>query len=75
MKLSTIWTISAMSFPERLRRTRDWFAMEVAARLPKRIRFWATIIEIGKATQHSPNIPDTTLEEILDNLDAPKVVS
>lgn len=75
MRFWTIWTLRAMSFPERLKRTRDWAAMTVAARLPLRIRFWVTILEIGHATTKSPNVPATTCDEILKNLRTPKVMS
>lgn len=72
MKLTTIWTIPAMPLTERLRRTRDWAAQEFAARLPKRIKYFVTLQQIGKATMTSPNVPATPLDEILRNLDAPK---
>lgn len=75
MRFWTIWTMSAMSLAERLKRTRDWAAMRVAARLPLRIRFWVTILEIGHATAKSPNVPATTCDEILNNLRTPKVMS
>lgn len=75
MKIWTIWTLSAMSFKERLRRTRDWAAIKVASRLPKRVRYWTAIQEMAHATQASPNIPATPLDEVLKNLDAPKVVT
>jgi hypothetical protein len=75
MKFSTIWTMPAMSTMERLRRTRDWAAMEIAAHLPLRVRYWATILEIAKVTtQKLPNeeVPAISLDQILTNLDAPK---
>lgn len=75
MRFRTIWSIRAMSLPERLRRTRDWAAMEIAARLPLRIRYWVTIHELAKATYTSSDVPATSLEEILKNLETPKVVS
>lgn len=75
MRLSTIWTLQGMSTIEKLRRTRDWGAMEIARLLPKRIRYWTTVQEIAKATMTSPNIPATPLDEILQNLDQPKSMS
>lgn len=74
MKFSTIWTIRGMSFGERLLRSRDAAAREVGFRLPKRVRYWVTLMELGRATAGSPNIPGTKLEDILGNLDAPKLV-
>ena len=72
MRLKTIWTIPSMSLLERLRRSNDWGAMTIAAHLPKRIRYWTTILEVAKATKSSPHIPAEPLENILKNLDAPK---
>lgn len=43
MKLSTIWTLPAMSLTERLRRTADWAALTIAFHLPKRVKYWAFI--------------------------------
>lgn len=68
MRLSTIWSIPSMSTMERLRRTREWANMALAAKLPRRLRYWVTILEIAKATKESPNIPATPLDEILENL-------
>lgn len=60
-----------MSFPERLRRTRDWAAMTLGAKLPLRIRYWVTMQEIGHATAKSPNVPATSLDEILRGMRTP----
>lgn len=65
----------AMTILEKLRRTRDWGAMKIAANLPVRIRFWTTILEVGHATAKSENVPATTLDEILNNLRTPKHLS
>ena len=75
MRFKTIWTIPAMAFGERLKRTRDWAAMKVAKHLPVRIRYWVTMLELGKATYDSPNVTGTKLEDILDNLERPKVIT
>ena len=75
MKFRTIWTMPAMTFAERLRRTRDWAAITVAVMLPLRVRYWVTLSEIGRATMDSPAIMDTPLDDILNNLDKPKVVT
>lgn len=72
MRFWTIWTMPAMALSERLRRTRDWAALEATNWIPKRVRYWVTLREIGKATTHSENVPATPLEDILQNLDAPK---
>lgn len=75
MKFRTIWTMPAMTFAERLRRTRDWVAITVAVMLPLRVRYWVTLSEIGRATKDSPAIMATPLDDILNNLDKPKVVT
>jgi hypothetical protein len=72
MKLSTIWSLPSMTTPERLRRTRDWAAMELAAILPVRLKYYVTLQQIGKATMDSPNVPATKLEDILRKLEMPK---
>lgn len=50
MRLATIWTMPAMSLRERLRRTADAADMAIAARLPKRVRYWAVVLVGGKVT-------------------------
>lgn len=51
MRLWTIWTLPAMSFGERLRRTLDWAALKTAAKMPKRIRHWALVICVNEVFQ------------------------
>lgn len=75
MRFRTIWSMPAMSMRERLKRTRDWAAMEVAAHLPLRVRFWVAILEIGHATAKSTNVPATSCDEILNNLRVPASMS
>lgn len=75
MKLTTIWTCRAMTLRERLARTREWAAMRVAANLPLRVRYWVTILELGAATMDSENVPATTLNDIMKNLNQPKRVA
>lgn len=75
MKLSTIWTIPACTLREKLRRTRDWAAQQVAARLPLRVRYWATIQELAYATAKSPNVPATSLDRVLRDLRTPASLS
>ena len=74
MRFKSIWTLPGYSLSERFIRTRDWAAMEIAAKLPVRIRFWVTMQEIGHATMDSPNVPATPVEEVIRNIRTPKVV-
>lgn len=48
MRLKTIWTLPAMSIRERVRRTVDLFALQIAAKMPDRVRLWATILSINE---------------------------
>jgi len=51
MKLTTIWSIPAMSLRERLRRTWDeWFLRGLAHRLPRRLAYWSFIDVGGRHT-------------------------
>lgn len=75
MRFWTIWSIPCMSIKERLLRTREWGAMTIAAHLPKRVRYWTTMIELGRATAKSDNVMAEPLDSILQNLDAPKHVA
>jgi hypothetical protein len=61
-----------MTVAERLLRSREQLARVIACSLPKRIRYWVTMQEIGHATRMSADIPATPVSEILKNLDAPK---
>lgn len=72
MRLKTIWTLRGMALKERFRRTGEWAAMEVAIRLPQKIKYWVAVLEIGKVTSKTPGKPvmDITLDEILSKLDA-----
>lgn len=74
MRFWTIWSTPAMTLKERILRTREWGAQEIAYRLPLRIRYWVTMQEIGRATSKSHDVPATPLDEILQNLEAPKSV-
>ena len=74
MRLTIIWTMPGMSFTERLLRTRDNLALSIAIRLPKRIRYWSTMNDIGYATMHSSNVPATPVSELIKNLRTPVVV-
>ena len=67
MKLTTIWTIRAMSLGERLRRTADLAAMTAAAKLPARVRYW-TFIQVGSKAM-SPNaiVPEVRFMDLLKN--------
>lgn len=68
MRFTTIWSIPGLPLTERIDRTLDWAAMELADILPKRAVYWITMVQIGKATMTSQNVPATSLDNILTNL-------
>ncbi|AXQ62115.1 hypothetical protein SEA_SKYSAND_82 [Gordonia phage Skysand] len=43
MKLTTIWTIPAMTLRERIRRTDEAFWRWLAHRLPRKLAYWSLI--------------------------------
>ncbi len=59
MKLTTIWTMPAMSLRERMRRSADWADLTIAARLPKRVRYWAFVLAALDAAK--PEMPSGML--------------
>lgn len=72
MRFCTIWSLRGLPLIERLRRTRDWGAMTIGAKLPLRLRYWITILELGHATAKSPDVPATPLHDILRSMRTPK---
>lgn len=69
MNLKYIWTMPGMSFRERIERNNEWWLITLAALTPRRIRYYVTLMELGKATIESPDIPATLLSDILQKLD------
>lgn len=73
MRIKTIWTIQNMALTERVRQSIDWFALKSATKLPKRIRYWAAVSSIAKASGTGPyadmDSMTAPLEYVLKNLD------
>lgn len=69
MKLTTIWTIPAMTLTERLRRTHDAAMRTIAAHLPKRIAYWNYIHQGIRAIEDNEVVPDVTFCTVLSRLD------
>lgn len=73
MKLKTIWTTFGLSFRERLRRTVDLFAMQVAFKMPDRVRMWATIVSINEVAArpefNRKAIGSITVDDLLSKVD------
>jgi hypothetical protein len=68
MRLSTIWSLPAMTTLERFRRTGDWAARELAAHLPSRVRYWSTMIAVAKATSTGVYSPGGVMAAPLDDV-------
>jgi hypothetical protein len=67
MRLTTIWTMPAMDLAERLRRTADTLAMQIAWRLPERVVYWGVV---RAAVKVEPNLsPEkVTAVEMMESL-------
>lgn len=68
MRLRTIWTMPTLTLRERLSRTGEWFWTTLAAALPRKLRYWVAIQEIGRATMDADNVPAATVTHILPRL-------
>lgn len=69
MRFRSIWFPGyPMAFKEKVNRTLDLWSMKLADILPKRAVFWITMRQIGKATMTSQNVPATSLDNVLQNL-------
>ena len=74
MRFWTIITLPAADISEKLCRLRDWAAHEIAVRLPLRVRYWAALDQIGKATMDHPHVPAATVDYVIKNMPHPEVV-
>lgn len=69
MHFTSIWFPGyPMSLKEKINRTIDLWSMCAADWLPKRVVYWITMRQIGKATMTSQNVPATSLDNVLTNL-------
>lgn len=69
MRLTTIWTLPAMSLAERVRRTLDVIDMNVAAHLPKRVKYWAFIQSGSSAMTPDEIVGSQSYMDLLQRLD------
>lgn len=70
MKLTTIWTIPGVPLRERLQRTADWADMAIAARLPKRVKYWVVVLvgaKVTTSTLRDREVPGVLFMEILEH--------
>lgn len=70
MRLTTIWTLPAATLREKTARTGDWAAQTIAQHLPARVRYWAAMQSITRATKDHPgHVMAIPLEDVLSGLD------
>ena len=70
MRFLTIITLPAATPAEKARRLADWSAQKTAGALPRRVRYWATMQSIARATSdRRGHIMATPLDEVLSGLD------
>jgi len=69
MKLTTIWTLPAMTLAERVHRTRDLANMKIAHRLPKRVKYWAYIQSGSSAMLPHEVVGEQTFMDLLKRLE------
>lgn len=67
-----------MTVLERLRRTRDLFALKAVRLIPLRVRYWSTVMHVAEASQapefNRMAISMITVTQMLEHLERPKVV-
>lgn len=69
MRFWSIWRPGyPMALSEKIERTKDWASMELERLLPKRAAYWVAMVQIGRATKTSQNVPATSLDNVLENL-------
>lgn len=65
MKISTVWTIPAMSLRERLSRTGEAFVRSLSHRLPRRLAYWSFIDTGVRHIRPNEVVPDVRYTELL----------
>ena len=69
MRLVTIWTVPTMSTMQRIRHTKEWTLEELARKLPKRLKYLATMQELSKVTKDTSNPNSIPLDIVIRKLD------
>lgn len=65
MKLTTIWTIPAMTVRERLHRTGEAITRSVAHRLPRRLAYWSFIDTAARHIGVNEVVPEVRVMDVL----------
>ena len=66
MKLTTIWTLRGMKLRDRLEASGNTIALGVAARLPKRVKYWAFVLVGTKAMNDDEIVSDQRFVDLLE---------
>lgn len=73
MKLTTIWTMRGTKLGWKLSETGNSLALRVAARLPKRVKYWAFVLVGTKAMDDNEIVGDVRYVDLLERAEgAPK---
>lgn len=73
MKLTTIWTLRKMSLSTRLAETGNALALSIAARLPKRVKYWAFVLVGTKAMDDEVIVGNQLFVDLMERAEgAPK---
>ena len=67
MKLTTIWTMPAMSLRERVRRTGEWALIAAAHHMPRELQFRTFCAVVSRYSFAHPKaeVPAITVEDVL----------
>jgi hypothetical protein len=68
MKLTTIWTLPAMTLRERLSQTGEAVVRTVAHHLPRRIAYWSYIDTTSRYIEDHEIVPDVPAMTILQRI-------
>ena len=69
MRLSTIWTMPAMTLRERLRRTSEWAWHLTARHLPRRLAYWSFIDTGARMTSTREVVPEVRFMDLAARLE------
>lgn len=73
MKFTTIWTMRGTSLGWKISEMGNSLALRVAARLPKRVKYWAFVLVGTKATDDNEVMGDVRFLDLMERAEgAPK---
>lgn len=69
MRLSTIWTMPAMTLRERLRRTSEWFWLNTARHIPERLAYWSFVVHGSRYIKGDEVVHDVKYMDLFGRMD------